>query len=105
MRNEQVAIRSRDFWVKVVDFLQQNWALIHEASERECYVYFINDRGGVFDEIRYGTADQATQALQRNGFRTHSAVADLAFLNPPEAPFVRRPHPNGPIYSSGRFWQ
>jgi hypothetical protein len=33
--NESVAIRSSDFWVKVVEMLQQNWAVI-EAARLSC---------------------------------------------------------------------
>jgi len=28
MRDKPVEIRSRDYWFKIVEFLQQNWALI-----------------------------------------------------------------------------
>ncbi len=33
-----VEIRSRDYWFKIVDFLQQNWALIDKTSEA-CTVF------------------------------------------------------------------
>jgi hypothetical protein len=29
----EVQIKSRDYWFKVVDFLQQNWALIDEQED------------------------------------------------------------------------
>jgi hypothetical protein len=35
--DETVEIRSRDYWFKIVEFLQQNWALIDE-----------DERGAVF---------------------------------------------------------
>jgi hypothetical protein len=28
MRDKAVEIRSRDYWFKIVEFLQQNWVLI-----------------------------------------------------------------------------
>jgi hypothetical protein len=28
-----VSIRSRDYWFKIVDFLQQNWALVDTIAE------------------------------------------------------------------------
>jgi hypothetical protein len=99
------AIHSSDFWVKVVEMLQQNWALI-EADACGTRVYFINDASGVFDEIVFSSADMAVEALSRNGFMRLAGNNELkSFLNPPGAPFRRVVHPNGPIYSSGRFWR
>ena len=103
--NEPVAIETGDFWVKVVEMLQQNWALI-EPEAQSVRVYFITDTGGVFDEIAFPSTAAAHEALQRNGFRRFAEHADLqSFLHPPRAPFRRDTHPNGPIYSSGRFWR
>jgi hypothetical protein len=103
---QPVAIKSVDFWVKVVEMLQQNWALIDIEASGSARVFFINDTGGVFDEIAFPSVDAAERALKRNGFSTFAASADLrSFLRPPSAPFQRTAHPNGPIYSSGRFWR
>lgn len=102
---EEVTITSRDYWFKIVEFLQQNWALV-DPDERGVTVRFIGDTSGVFDEIVFSSSEEADHALARNGFRR---LADdekaQSFLRPPEPLFVRRPHPNGPIYSSGRFWR
>jgi hypothetical protein len=81
---------------------QQNWAVIEAEDAEGVRVYFISDTSGVFDEIAFSSADAARESLDRNGFRR---FADLqSFLSPPSAPFRRAVHPNGPIYSSGRFW-
>ena len=102
---EDVPIQSHDYWFKVIEMLQQNWALI-DPDGTGVIVYFIGDTSGVFDEMRFPSQEIAQQALQRNGFRRF-ANDDRAssFLRCPEPPFTRRPHPNGPIYSSGRFWK
>ena len=100
-----VDIKSRDYWFKIVDFLQQNWALIdpHEAG---AIVWFFGDTAGVFDEMIFQSVDAAEQALLRNGFRRFVDDPRAAkFIAIPQPPFRRRPHPNGPIYSSGRFWK
>ena len=105
MREEAaVLIKSRDYWFKIVEFLQQNWALV-DPHERGMIVWFIGDTSGVFDEMLFSSEEEAEGALTRNGFRrfAHDLEAQ-SFLRPPEPPFVRRPHPNGPIYSSGGFW-
>jgi hypothetical protein len=102
---ESITIQSIDFWVKVVGMLQQNWALI-ESETQSVRVYFVNDTSGVFDEIAFASASSAKEALAKNGFRRFADSTDLqSFLRPPSAPFRRSTHPNGPIYSSGRFWR
>ena len=103
---ESVSIKSGDFWVKVVEMLQQNWALIDTEPDASARVFFVSDTSGVFDEIRFPSAHEAERALERNGFKRLAVSADLqSFLRPPLAPFHRAAHPNGPIYSSGRFWR
>jgi hypothetical protein len=104
--NDPVSIKSGDFWVKVVEMLQQNWALIDIEPDSSARVFFISDTSGVFDEMGFPSALQAERSLERNGFRRFAVSADLqSFLRPPLAPFHRAAHPNGPIYSSGRFWR
>jgi hypothetical protein len=101
-----VAIHNTDFWVKVVEMLQQNWAVIEGNGADAVRVYFISDTSGVFDEMTFASVNAARESLGRNGFRRFAEQADLqTFLRPPSAPFQRTIHPNGPIYSSGRFWR
>jgi hypothetical protein len=102
--SEVVPINGKDFWVKIVEMLQQNWALvIPEASGSR--VYFINDASGVFDEIAFPSEEDAVRSLRVNGFRRYADEPSLhSFLSPPMTPFHRAALPNGPIYSSGRFW-
>lgn len=100
---EIVTIESRDFWFKVVEMLQQNWALI-EADSEGVTVFFISDTGGVFDQLSFPSTEEAADALRRNGFQRFSDDPRAGVLSPPDPPFHHHPHPNGPIYSSGRFW-
>lgn len=100
-----VGIESGDYWFKVVDFLQQNWALV-DLNEQGAISWFIGDTSGVFDEIVFGSMEEAVGALIRNGFRRFSDdLKAQTVMRPPKPPFTRRAHPNGPIYSSGRFWR
>jgi hypothetical protein len=102
--SDAVPIQSRDFWVKVVEMLQQNWALIEPEGD-QATVYFLHDLGGVFDEISYESPHEAQTALCINGFRRFDADPSFAKIcAPPKPPFRRVKHPNGRIYSSGRFW-
>ena len=99
-----VAIQVRDFWVKVVDMLRQNWALIeHEGSK--VTIYFLHDLGSVFDELTFSELREAQAALRLNGFRRYDEDPSYSeMFARPEPPFRRVNHPNGPIYSSGQFW-
>jgi hypothetical protein len=103
---DPVLIKNDDFWVKVVEMLQQNWALIDIEPDSSARVFFISDTSGVFDEMVFPSALEAERSLERNGFRRFAVSVDLqSFLRPPLVPFHRAAHPNGPIYSSGRFWR
>lgn len=105
MMSDEIPIQSRDYWFKVIEMLQQNWALI-DATPGGVTVYFVNDAGGVFDEIPFDSRDAAATSLAENGFRRFADDPKVtSFLCPPNPPFTLRPHPNGPIYSSGRFWK
>lgn len=104
--NEPIAIKSADFWVKIVGMLQHNWAVIDDGPEGSVRMYFVGDTSGVFDEMTFPSRTAAEQGLRRNGFKRFTGDADLAsFLVAPSPPFYRRRHPNGPVYSSGRFWR
>lgn len=103
--SETVEIKSRDYWFKIVEFLQQNWALVDEA-EGGVIVWFLGDSSGVFDEMPFSSEVAAMEALERNGFRRYATdIQAHEFIATPEPPFHRRAHPNGRIYSSGRFWK
>jgi len=101
---EELDIKSTDYWFKVAEFLQQNWGVI-ESTESGCTVYFFGDTAGVFDQIDFQSIQEAEEALRRNGFARYGEDTKAQeFIAKPKPPFRRRPHPNGPIYSSGRYW-
>lgn len=94
-----------DWWVKIVGFLQHNWAL-PIPIESGNIVIFVDDAGGLFDRLEFVNSDRAHVALQRNGFKQFSRSKKLQeMMCPPNPPFREREHPNGPIYSSGRYWR
>lgn len=93
-----------DPWFKVVEFLQQNWAVILNTGTGSLVVFY-GDTCGVFDEIAFETEQDAEEALKRNGFRKYREDPQAAeFITIPKGEFHQRPHPNGRIYSDGRFW-
>lgn len=104
---ELIELHSRDYWFKVVDFLQQNWALIETGyGTNMCKVFFFNDASGVFDQLDFDGVSQARLELLSNGFCQYS-VDDFANRNlaKPLPPFYECKHPNGRIYSSGLYWK
>jgi len=105
MQGEEVKINSCDYWFKIVEFLQQNWALIDETEDGRFIIYFLGDTSGIFDQIESPTLTEAEQGLIRNGFRRYSEDLETQkFVACPSPPFYQCEHPNGFIYSSGRFW-
>ena len=89
-------------WVKIVGFLEHNWALI-EDRKRVVLIWFIDDKSGVFDRVEFRSMSDAESALTRNGFRPKKLNSRLENLAP-APPFTSSPHPNGKPYSSGRYW-
>lgn len=104
-QGEEIVIQSRDYWFKIVDFLQQNWALI-DPQDGGVLVWFFGDTAGVFDQLHFDSEAAAVEALQRNDFKRYADDKEAqGFIAIPEEPFRWRSHPNGLIYSSGRFWE
>ena len=105
-QDSPVEIVSRDYWFKIVEFLQQNWALIDSNPDGVCKVFFFGDTSKVFDRLSFLSVAEAENALRRNGFaRFADDKESQEFIAIPEEPFREEQHPNGPIYSSGRFWR
>lgn len=100
---KEIEIKSDEFWVKIVDFLQQNWALI-EQKEGKFSVSFVNDGSGVFDKLEFDNEQEAINGLVRNGFKKYSdPIEDFTqFIKPPARPFFESPKI---IYSNGLYWK
>ena len=106
MNEETVEITSRDYWFKVVDMLQQNCALLEPNKEKlGLTLYFIHDTSGVFDQMEFEDSIEAERQLRLNGFGKYSEDKQAqGFISPPKPPFHKSSHPNGVIYSSGKYW-
>jgi hypothetical protein len=104
-RDDSKEIPSDRFWFKVVEFLQTNWAIIDEQSDATARVWFINDSSGVFDSMSFRSLEEAVSGLMDNGFDLWAKNLEVQrFIAPPTQPFKRDAHPNGQIYSGGKFW-
>lgn len=101
---DPLAPTEQDFWFKPVEMLQTNWAVIR-PTDAGAEIVVIHDGSGIFDRIAVPDAADAARQLRRNGFRRFAEDAEAAqFIAPPRPPYREARHPNGPIYSSGRFW-
>jgi len=98
-------ITSDEYWVKIVDFLQHNWAVIEPNGDCDGYVIcFFGDTSGIFDYINYKDIVTAKRELRMNGFEVYTEEK-YDFIGKPRDEFHERAHPNGKIYSSGRYWK
>ena len=103
---EEFNFQNTDYWFKMVEFLQQNWAVIESNESGACIVYFFGDTVGVFDQLDFESVADAKDALIRNGFRRYDDDKKAQeFISKPQPPFRKHPHSNEPIYSSGKFWR
>ena len=90
-----VRIKSRDYWFKIVDYLQQNWALIDETTDG-CVVFFFGDTSGVFDRLTFISVEEAETALRRNGFARFTEDKKVQeFIAIPKPPFYESVTPVG----------
>jgi hypothetical protein len=94
--SEPVGIKSTDFWGKVVEMLQQNWALIEDEPGRAVRVFSSATRAACSMRLRFPPISRRDR---RSGFKRFADSADLlSFLRPPPAPYHRTAHPSGAIY-------
>lgn len=89
-KDRRLSIKSRDFWVNIVDFLQQYWALIENNNDTGmANVYFIHESSGVFATMEFESNEIAEKALLQNGFKKFNDPLEKynEYITPPEAPF------------------
>jgi hypothetical protein len=92
-------------WFKIVEFLQQSWAVLIE-QENSVLAVFYGDTRGVFDEITFETRKDAEIAFRRNGFSKYTEDPKTReFIGLPSGKFHKKAHPKGSIYSSGQYWK
>ena len=95
-----------DWYVKLVEMLQQNWAIIKLGETTQ--IIFVNDPGDVFDIIEVKDQETAHDKLMQNGFDKFSSPSRKSFrpleefLTPPFKVVDTRERRN--IYSSGEYW-
>jgi hypothetical protein len=97
-KGKEVVINSNDFWLNIVDFLQQYWVLIDKSKEdEEVTVYFLNEGSGIFADMRFDSVEIAEKALLQNGFKKYSDPLEKyrEYLTPPSRPYYMVRHSEG----------
>lgn len=92
MIEKEIKIKSKDFWVNIVDFMQQYWALIDKDEDSQrVTVYFIHEGSGVFTEMKFKSHAIAEKALKQNGFKKYDDPMEnfTDFMKPPKEPFYK----------------
>jgi ABC-type phosphate/phosphonate transport system ATPase subunit len=99
--------KTEDYWFKVVDMLQQNWALIELLENSTAAVYFFDDRSRIFDRMEFDNKNVAEVGLKRNGFSRFSDNSEAQqFIAQPAAPETDKDQTfSSGIYSSGEYWK
>ena len=91
----------KDWYVKPIEMITNNWAFIFEDNGIE--LIFVRDDGEVFDKMRFESKEVAVKGLIENGFIKFSSDKEARkFIVPPNkiVDFQVR----NDIYSSGRYW-
>jgi hypothetical protein len=92
MKEKEMEINSKDFWVNIVDFMQQYWALIEQDEDSESVkVYFIHEGSGVFASMEFKSQTIAEKALMQNGFKKFNDPTEkfTDFMIPPKEPYYK----------------
>ena len=91
----------KDWYVKPIEMITNNWAFIFEDTSVE--VIFVRDDGVIFDTMRFESKEVAIKGLIDNGFIKFSSDKEARkYIAPPNKiiDFQSR----NDIYSSGRYW-
>ena len=91
----------KDWYVKPIEMITNNWAFIFEDTRVE--VIFVRDDGVIFDTLKFENKEVAIKGLIENGFIKFSSDKEARkFIVPPNkiVDFQSR----NDIYSSGKYW-
>ena len=91
----------KDWYVKPIEMITNNWAFIFEDTRVE--VIFVRDDGVIFDTLKFENKEVAIKGLIENGFIKFSSDKEARkYIVPPNkiVDFQSR----NDIYSSGKYW-
>ena len=91
----------KDWYVKPIEMITNNWAFIFEDTRVE--VIFVRDDGVIFDTLKFENKEVAIKGLIENSFIKFSSDKEARkYIVPPNkiVDFQGR----NDIYSSGKYW-
>ena len=91
----------KDWYVKPIEMITNNWAFIFEDGGVE--VIFVRDDGVIFDKLQFENKEVAVKGLIENGFIKYSSDKEAKKYIVPPNKIVDLQNRND-IYSSGKFW-
>tara|TARA_X000000950_G_C13659216_1_gene555124 strand:+ start:394 stop:786 length:393 start_codon:yes stop_codon:yes gene_type:complete len=91
----------KDWYVKPIEMITNNWAFIFEDGGVE--VIFVRDDGVIFDTLQFENKEVAVKGLIENGFIKYSSDKEAKKYIVPPNKIVDLQNRND-IYSSGKFW-
>lgn len=91
----------KDWYVKPIEMITNNWAFIFEDTGVE--VIFVRDDGVIFDTLKFENKEVAIKGLKENGFIKFSSNKEAKKYIVPPNKIVDFQNRND-IYSSGKFW-
>ena len=91
----------KDWYVKPIEMITNNWAFIFEDNGVE--IIFVRDDGEIFDTMKFENKEVAIKGLMENGFIKFSSDKEAKkYIVPPNKIVDFQSRNN--IYSSGRYW-
>lgn len=127
MNLKEIKIVSKTWWVKPIEMLVHNWALIEKKSKNKFTIYFFHDRGttkgggehpnpfkhlrqesgyiAIIDSLQFDSKRDCEIALRRNDFELLSEFPGPWVGEQPEGLFLdARKYEQG-IYSNAGYWK
>ena len=124
---KEFKIKSNEWWVKPLDMMVHNWALVEKQASGEAVVYFFHDQGktkgggsspnpykpysqsngyvGVIDSLKFENVLKAEKGLSRNGFTRLADTEGPWTGGEPEGKFYDARLFESGIYSSSDYWK
>ncbi len=97
----------KNIWVKITGMLQHNWAFI-DVKNSPTIIYFFDDNKRIFDQLEFGSTEDAISGLKWNEFSTSWEQRDL-FQRVFGYGNITKIYKNNPIfhkpYSIGGYWK
>ena len=124
---KEFKINSTEWWVKPLEMMLHNWALVENQATGEAVVYFFNVQGkskgggaspnpykpysqsngyvGVIDSLKFENVLKAEKGLLRNGFTRLADTEGPWTGGEPEGKFYDARIFESRIYSSSEYWK